>query len=84
VERDLPGASVLAAAHAEPPLEQLDVRTVKRDRLADPHASHGQQPDQRLIGGGLQWRADPARRAHQRLDLGFRIQVGDGAAELGW
>ena len=55
----------------QPLLGQLDVGTVKRDRLADPHAGHRQQPDQRLIGGGLQWRADPARRAHQRLDLGF-------------
>ena len=40
--------AVLGVANGEPLLGQLDVSAVKRDRLADPHAGHRQQPDQRL------------------------------------
>ena len=85
VKRNLAGASVLPVADGEPVLGQLDVCAVQRDHLADPHAGHGQQPDQRLVGRGLQRRWNCATPLPSgRLDLGLGVQVGDRATELGW
>src|SRR5438445_11735690 len=54
VKRNLAGPSVLGVADGEPLLGQLYVRAVEPDHLADAHAGHGKQPDQRLVGRGLQ------------------------------
>jgi hypothetical protein len=47
----------------------IDVFAIKADRLAEPQAAGRQQPEQRLVGGGHQWRAQFARGAHQANDL---------------
>jgi hypothetical protein len=56
-----------ATAHTLPP---IDVGVVELDRLTDPHAGRGEQPDQRLVGRGAQLLANPVPRLrHQRQDL---------------
>jgi hypothetical protein len=45
VQRQLPGG-VLGPADRQPPLVQVDVVAVQRDRLADPHPGRRQQPQQ--------------------------------------
>jgi hypothetical protein len=74
---------VLAAADNEPPARQVDVVAVERDRLTDPHPGHGQQPDQRLVGGGTQRGTDRAGCPHELRDLGFGVQIRNGAAGAG-
>jgi hypothetical protein len=55
-------------------LGPVDVGAVELDRLADPHAGRGEQPDQRLVSHGDQQLANsfPCLR-HQRQDLGVGV-----------
>lgn len=77
VQWNLAGLAVLASADHEQTGAQVEVAPVEGDRLPDPQPTHGEQPDQRLVGRGAQWRGDRSRRPHQPLDLGFGIQVRD-------
>jgi len=81
VKCNLARSPVLAVADGEPLFRELQIVTVERDHLADSHAADRQEPDQRLVGGGLQRRADPAGCCHQRLDFRLGIQVGDRASK---
>jgi hypothetical protein len=40
---------------------EVDVVGFERDRLAEAHAGHREQPEQRLVTGSLQRREQPAR-----------------------
>ena len=78
VQRQQPGALVLGdlLADADHAGREVDVVTADRDDLSDAHAGHGQQPEQRLRGGGLQRRLRALRRLQQAPDVGLRPQVG--------
>jgi hypothetical protein len=49
VQRQLPGG-VLGLPDRQTSLAQLDIVAVQRDRLADPHPGHRQQPQQSAVG----------------------------------
>ena len=58
---------------------EIDVFALERERLADPHAGHGQQPEQRLIARRAHRVAQPPRLRQQPADVLLGEQVRGGA-----
>jgi len=76
VQRDLPGLAELGTMHGEHAVFDVEVLVVQADRLPDPQARDGKQPDQRLVGRALQQVAQGRRGCDQRGDVSSGIQVG--------
>ena len=61
------------------PACEVDVVALERERLTDPHARHGEQPEQRLIARRAHRVAQPPRLLQQAADVLLGEQVGGGA-----
>ena len=79
VQRHEPGAIVLGVPDGDQAGVEVDVVALERDRLADPHAGHGEQPEQRLVARRAQRMRQPARFCQQPADVRLGEQVGGGA-----
>ena len=77
VQHQFSGLAELAVPHQQQPALGVEVVPVGRERLADPHAGHGQQRDQCADRRPPQRRGQRLRRRDQRGDVGRRIQVRD-------
>jgi hypothetical protein len=69
VQRHQPRAAELRLPDRDHAGGQVDILSLKRDRLADPHARDGEQTEQRLVGRCPQQRAQRSGRPEQSADL---------------
>jgi hypothetical protein len=77
VDGDLAALAELAVDHPDQLPRSVDVITGEADRLADPDAGDGHQPDHRLRRRRMQLAAQPSRRAHHPLDVRRRKEERD-------
>jgi hypothetical protein len=78
MQRQLPLLAELGVPDGQQALALVEITAFQAESLAEPDARGEQQPRQGLRGGGPRCRVQPARRGHQRGDVGFGIQVGRG------
>jgi len=84
VQRHLAMLVLLCGADVQCAPGEVNVGSVKPERLAGTQAGDRQQPDHRLECGGTQpWRQCPGG-GHQRLDLAGRVQVRSDPRQRRW
>jgi hypothetical protein len=82
VQRQQAGLAELALAHGHHAGGLVEVAGVQGDRLADPHAGDGQQPDQGRVGRRAEPTRQPGGSCEHGGDVAGGIQVGGGAVSL--
>jgi len=80
VQRELAGFPELRVADGQRPGDGVEVRSVQRERFADPHPRGDQQTEQRLKRRGLVGDPQRARRCDQCRDLLVGVEIGNRTA----
>ena len=73
----------LGVTDGDDAMSKVDVIAVEAGRLADAHARHGEQPEQRLVGGCPQRRGQRPGAVQEPADVPLRPQVGGRAMAAG-
>jgi hypothetical protein len=76
VEWQLARLAELAPPYRQDASLQVQIVPVETDGLADAHAGHGEQGNQRLVGQDAKRRVQALGRLHQGGDVIIQVQIG--------
>jgi hypothetical protein len=82
MQRHLTGLAELAVTDRQQAIDRIKIAAIEADGLANPHAAHRQQGDQRPIRRHPVRRAQAAGCRHQGGNVRVRVEIGRGTTAL--